>query len=77
MEMAEEVKRVHQLEVSKLKETVSVSTLVSGLHTGFGARGGQIKLPKILGGGRCNMGAYRCTETGGGGGGGGGVLYSR
>ena len=23
----------------------------SGLHTGFGARGGQIELPKILGGG--------------------------
>ena len=24
-----------------------------------------MELPKILGGGRCNTGAYRCTETGG------------
>ena len=60
----------------------------SGLHTGFGARGGgggggQIELPKILGG-QCNMGGtMQRTETGGGGiiGGnamyGEGVLYSR
>ena len=39
----------------------------AGLHTGFGARGGQNELPKILGG-QHNMGVYRCTETGGGGG---------
>ena len=56
----------------------------AGVHTGFGA-GGQIELPKMLGGGgggQHNTGRYRCTETGRGGGiignntmwGGGGII---
>ena len=56
--------RVHALWMHCRQEEKRISDnallLSSGLHTGFGARGGgQIELPKIIrgGGGQCNMGS--------------------